>query len=38
MLDAEVNYAWVPGGERNPPTLAIDELEQWVAAGAPCPK
>ena len=38
MLDAEVNYAWVPGGERNPPTLAIDEIEQWVAAGAPCPK
>jgi hypothetical protein len=38
MLDAEVNYAWVPDGQRNPPTLSLDELERWVAAGAPCPK
>ena len=38
MLEAEQNYAWVPGGEPKPAALSVDELEQWVAAGAPCPK
>jgi hypothetical protein len=40
--DALVSYAWNPGGQRTPPPLSIDELktalEQWAAAGAPCPK
>jgi hypothetical protein len=38
MLEAEQSYSWVPSGERKPPALSLDELEQWVAAGAPCPK
>lgn len=38
MLDAEQNYAWIPGGDHGPATLTLDELQQWVSAGAPCPK
>jgi hypothetical protein len=40
--DALVSYAWNPGGQRSPPPLSIAELkaalEQWAAAGAPCPR
>jgi hypothetical protein len=40
--DPLVLHAWDPGAHRTPPPLSIEEmktaLEQWVAAGAPCPK
>jgi hypothetical protein len=39
--DALVLWAWNPGRGRTLPTLSVDEfkaaLDQWAAAGAPCP-
>src|SRR5260221_701135 len=41
VRDALVLWAWNPGRGRTLPTLSVDEfkaaLDQWAAAGAPCP-
>jgi hypothetical protein len=40
--DALVLWGWDPGGDRKPPPLAhaafVARFEEWVSAGAPCPK